>query len=132
VLSSLPPPPKALASLGRASAHVGPGKVVSVVEKGAYRLELAVDPNKAAVPNAFAVRITKDGKPVRGADVTATFTMLDMEMGQQAYRLAEEAPGVYRKSVPALVMVGRWGLQFEVQPPGGQPFSVLLLDRANG
>jgi len=34
--------------------------------------------------------------------------------------------------VPALVMVGHWGLQFEVQPRGGKPFTVLLVDRANG
>jgi copper transport protein len=132
LLSSLPPPAKALASLGKASAHVGPGKVVSVVKKNGYTLAFSVEPNKAAVPNAFAVRIAQDGKPVRGADVTTTFTMLDMEMGQQAYHLAEVAPGVYRKAVPALVMVGHWGLQFEVQPRGGKPFAVLLVDRANG
>ena len=108
------------------------GPVASVVKHGPYRLEFLVSPNKAAVPNSFALRITRGGSPVRGADVTTTFTMLDMEMGQQAYNLAEISPGVYSKAVPALVMVGRWGLQFEVRPPGGQPFSVLLVDRANG
>jgi copper transport protein len=132
ILSSLPPPAKALALLGKASAHVGPGRVVSVVKHGGYRLELHVSPNKAAVPNSFAIRLTRGGKPVRGADVTTTFTMLDMEMGQQAYHLTEQAPGVYVKSVPALVMVGRWGLQYEVQPPGAAPFTVLFVDRANG
>jgi copper transport protein len=132
VLSSLAPPAKALASLGKASAHVGPGQVIQVVRHAPYRLEFRVVPNKAAVPNAFAIRITRGGKPVRGADVTTTFTMLDMEMGQQAYRLDEISPGVYSKSVPALVMVGRWGLQFQVQPRGGTPFTVLLVDRANG
>jgi copper transport protein len=132
LLSSLAPPAKALASLGKPSAHVGPGEVIRVVQHGAYRLELRVLPNRAAVPSAFTIRITRGGKPVRGADVTTTFTMLDMEMGQQAYHFAEVGPGVYSKSVPALVMVGRWGLQFEVQPPGGKPFTVLLVDRANG
>jgi copper transport protein len=33
---------------------------------------------------------------------------------------------------PALVMVGHWGLSFQVTPHGGQPFTVLLVDRANG
>jgi hypothetical protein len=30
------------------------------------------------------------------------------------------------------VMVGHWGLQFEVTPPGGKPFVVTLLDKASG
>jgi hypothetical protein len=30
------------------------------------------------------------------------------------------------------VMVGHWGLSFEVTPKNGQPFTVLLVDRANG
>lgn len=132
VLSSLAPPAKALAEAGRATARVGPGPVSRVVERNGYRLEFRVSPNRAAVPNDFGVRIDRDGKPVRGADVTASFAMLNMEMGQQAYRLAETAPGVYRHSAPALVMVGHWGLEFEIRPPGRSPFDVLLLDRATG
>jgi copper transport protein len=132
VLSSLPPPSKALASVGKASAHVGPGPVTSMVSKNGYRIELHLAPNRAAVPNAFSVRITKNGRPVRGADVTAGFTMLDMEMGEQAYHLAETSPGVYAHSAPALVMVGHWGLSFDIQQPGKQPFDVLLVDKANG
>ena len=108
MLSSLPPPSKALASVGKASAHVGPGPVTNEVSRNGYRLQFHVAPNKAAVPNAFAVRVTRNGKPVRGADVTTSFTMLDMEMGEQAYHLAEISPGVYQHSAPALVMVGHW------------------------
>lgn len=132
VLSSLPPPPKALAGLGKVAAIVGPGRVASVVNRNGYRVELRVAPNKAAVDNAFGVRITKGGKPVTGADVTQTFTMLDMEMPTQAYRLREQSPGLYVKSAPALVMVGRWGLTFEVAPPGQAPFDVVFVDHANG
>ena len=132
VLSSLPPPAKALASIGNASAQVGPGRVVSVVSHGPYRLELRVSPNRAAQPNEFALRITRDGQPLRGAQVTSTFTMLDMEMGAQSYHLAEQAPGTYGKSLSSLVMVGRWGLSFQVQPPGGASFAVLFLDRTTG
>jgi copper transport protein len=132
VLTSLPPPAKALAAASKASARVGPGPVTEVVEKNGYRLEFHVAPNRAAVPNSFAVRITRDGKPVRGADVTTTFAMLDMEMGQQAYNLRETSPGLYQRSAPALVMVGHWGLSFEVTPRGAQPFTVILVDRATG
>ncbi len=132
ILSSLPPPPKALASIGSATAHVGPGPVSTAVDHGAYHLVVRVTPNKAAVPNLFSVAIAKGGQPVRGADVTMTFTMLDMEMGQISYHLPEVAPGVYGRSEPALVMVGHWGLSFEVRPPGAAPFTVLVVDRASG
>ena len=76
--------------------------------------------------------LTRDGKPVPGAEVITKFDMLDMEMGEQSYRLREQRPGVFSKSAPALVMVGHWGLQFEVTPPGGKPFVVTLLDKASG
>jgi copper transport protein len=55
-----------------------------------------------------------------------------MEMGQQAYQLKETAPGVYSRSTPALVMVGHWGLSFQIEPPGQTPFTVLVLDKAGG
>jgi copper transport protein len=55
-----------------------------------------------------------------------------MEMPSQSYRLAETAPGVYTHSGPALVMVGHWGLSFDIAPRGAQPFTVLFVDRANG
>jgi len=132
VLSSLPPPAKALAKVGGASAHVGPGPVTEVVTKNGYRVELHVSPNRAAAQNSFALRITRDGKPVRGAEVVIGATMLDMEMGTQSYALPETSPGVYSHAAPALVMVGHWGLSFDVTPKGQSPFSVLLVDRANG
>ena len=132
VLSSLPPPSKALASVGGAKAHVGPGPVNQVVSQNGYRLALRVSPNRAAVPNSFEVGITRGGQPVRKADVTVNFAMLDMEMGQQAYHLSETAPGIYGHAAPALVMVGHWGLSFQIAPPGQRPFTILLVDKANG
>jgi copper transport protein len=133
VLSSLAPPSKALAAIGSASGKVGPGPVARVVDEHGYRLELHVTPNRAAVPNDFEVRITRNGVPVRGAQVTATFAMLDMEMPQQSYLLAESSsPGAYRRAAPALVMVGHWGLSFEIVPRGAAPFTVVLVDRASG
>jgi copper transport protein len=131
-LSSLPPPAKALASSGNAVAHVGPGPVTEVVNKNGYRLQFQVTPNRAASVNTFALRITKGGKPVTHANVLAGFSMLDMEMGTQTYTLSEQAPGLYERFAPALIMVGHWGLSFEVTPPGKAPFTVLFVDRANG
>jgi copper transport protein len=132
VLSSLAPPAKALAGLGRIAAHVGPGPVTSSVVQNGYLVQFHVTPNRAAQENDFALTLKRDGRPVTGADVTATFAMLDMEMGQQAYQLKETQPGVYAHAAPALVMVGRWGITFSVEPPGGRPFDVVLVDRANG
>jgi copper transport protein len=131
-LSSLPPPSKALASVGSGTARVGPGAVRQVVNEDGFRIELRVSPNRAAVPNAFALRITRGGRPANVARVIAGFTMLDMEMGSQQYVLRRTAPGLYERSIPALVMVGHWGLAFEITPPGGQPFTVSFVDRATG
>ncbi len=132
VLASLPPPSSALARVQNVAARVGPGPVSEVIAKSPYRVRVRVTPNRAAVKNAFSVSLTRGGKPVQGAGVITKFDMLDMEMGEQSYRLRELRPGVFSKSAPALVMVGHWGLQFEVTPPGGKPFVVTLLDKAGG
>ena len=132
LLSSLAPPSKALARLGHVSAKVGPGPVSHVVTQSGYRLAFNIDPNRAALPNSFAVKITRDGKPVTHAGVVARFAMLDMTMSELSYRLPEKAPGTFSRSAPALVMVGHWGLTFEVTPPGKAPFDVTLLDHATG
>jgi len=132
VLASLPPPSSALARVQNVAARVGPGPVSEVIAKSPYRVRVRVTPNRAAVKNAFSVSLTRNGKPVQGAGVITKFDMLDMEMGEQSYRLRELRPGVFSKSAPALVMVGHWGLQFEVTPPGGKPFVVTLLDKAGG
>jgi copper transport protein len=132
VLSSLAPPSKALAAVGGASAHVGPGPVTESVVKNGYKLDIRVSPNRAAVPNSFSVHVTRNNRPVRGADVVMRFTMLDMEMGQQEYRLTETSPGTYTHAAPALVMVGHWGLGLDVAPPGHTPVDILVVDKANG
>ncbi|MGH3002470.1 MAG: FixH family protein [Gaiellaceae bacterium] len=132
MLSSLPPPSKALAEVGGASAHVGPGPFTSVVNKNGYTFRFHVAPNQAAVPNTFAVQISRGGKPVTGADVILSFAMLDMEMPNQEQHLSERSPGVYGAAAPTLVMVGHWGLSFAVTPAGGTPVTVLYVDHATG
>jgi copper transport protein len=132
VLTSLAPPSKALAKIGQASARVGPGPVAEKVTKNGYQVSVQISPNRAGMPDTFTVRVTRNGRPVRGATVVTRFDMLDMEMQSQSYALSEVAPGTYEKSAPALVMVGHWGLTFEIQPPGGAPFEVLLVDKASG
>lgn len=132
ILSSLAPPPPAFAEEGSALARVGPGKVASTVGRGGYKLQVLVDPNQAAAPDTFGLRLTRGGKPVNGADVTLTFAMLDMQMPSQEYQLAQTGPGLYARKAPALVMVGHWGLTFTITPKGGLPFTTLVVDRAGG
>ena len=132
VLSSLAPPPPAFALENSAIAKVGPGQVADTVKHAGYVLQVLVSPNKAAAPDSFALRITQNGQPVRGANVTLLFNHLEMEMPTQEYQLTETQPGVYSRAAPALVMVGRWGLTFQVTPPHGPPFTALIVDQANG
>jgi copper transport protein len=132
VLSSLAPPPPAFALENSAIAKVGPGRVADVVRHAGYELEVLVSPNKAAAPDSFALRITRGGQPVHGANVTLAFNHLEMQMPQQEYQLKEVQPGVYSRAAPALVMVGRWGLTFQVTPRNGSPFTALIVDQANG
>jgi copper transport protein len=132
VLSSLAPPPPAFALQNSALATVGPGRVARTVNRAGYRLQVLVSPNRAAAPDSFALRITKGGKPVRGANVTLALNHLEMQMPQQEYQLTENQPGIYARSAPALVMVGRWGLNFQITPKGGPPFTALIVDQADG
>jgi hypothetical protein len=64
--------------------------------------------------------------------VTLTFNHTEMQMPQQEYQLKEAQPGVYARAAPALVMVGKWALGFQITPPGGAPFTALILDQADG
>jgi copper transport protein len=132
VLSSLAPPPPAFALQNSALAQVGPGQVAKTINKDGYTLQLIVTPNKAVQPDRFALRITKGGQPVRGANVTLTLNHTEMQMPQQTYQLAETQPGLYSRAAPALVMVGKWALNFQVAPGGGTAFNALILDQANG
>jgi len=132
LLSSLAPPPPAFAEEGRATATVGPGRVARTVHQSGYTLKVLVDPNRAVAPNSFGLQITRNGRPVRGASVTIQFAMLDMQMPNQEYQLAETAPGIYTRKAPALVMVGHWGLSFTVTPKGAAPFTALIVDHATG
>jgi copper transport protein len=132
VLSSLAPPPPAFALGNSALVDVGPGQVAQTVRRAGYVLQVLVSPNRAQAPDTFALRITKNGQPVPGANVTLTFNHLEMQMPQEEYQLTETQPGVYSRAAPALIMVGRWGLTFQITPKNAPPFTALIVDHANG
>ncbi len=58
------------------------------------------------------------------ANVTLTFNHTEMQMPQQEYQLTETQPGVYSRAAPALVMVGKWALGFQIAPKGGPSFTL--------
>jgi copper transport protein len=132
ILTSLAPPSQALAKLGRTDAQVGPGAVARTFTRDGVRIQVGILPNRAAIDNAFAVRLQRGGTPVRHAQVTAQLDMLDMSMQQQAYTLAEVAPGVYRRSRPAFVMVGHWLLGYTIEIPGHKAIKLQVVDKAGG
>jgi len=132
VLSSLAPPPAALAEASSNLATVGPGRVASVVHTNGYALQVLVSPNTVGTVDSFGLRISRNGRPVRGANVTLAFDMLAMAMGHLEYQLVETAPGLYTRRAPALVMAGRWSLEFSIAPKRGAPFSALVIDHASG
>jgi len=132
VLSSLAPPPPAFAKENSSLATVGPGKVAATVKQNGYTLQVLVSPNKAVAPNSFALKVTRGGKPVVGADITLSFDMLAMEMPTQEFQLNETAPGIYSQKTSALVMVGPWALSFSITPKGGLPFEATIVDHAAG
>jgi copper transport protein len=132
ILTSVAPPSDALAKLGKADARVGPGAVARSVTRDGVRIQVGIRPNRAAIDNAFALRLQRGGKPVRNARVTAQLDMLDMSMQQQAFTLAEVSPGVYERRRPALVMVGHWLLAYTIEIPGRKPIQLQVVDKANG
>ena len=132
VLTSLPPPATALGRLGDAVARVGPGPVRRPVAHAGTNAVVRLTPNRAVQPMGFGVDLARGGAPLTGATVVARFDMLDMDMGQQAYKLREAGPGRYRRNGMPLLMVGNWGVTFEVTPPGGAPYSFVVVDHANG
>jgi hypothetical protein len=50
-----------------------------------------------------------------------------MEMPSQTYTLPQTAPGTYARTIPALVMVGHWGLALTVGT-----VTTTIVDRAGG
>ena len=132
ILTSIAPPSQALARAGKADGKVGPGVVARTFTRNGVRIEVGVRPNRAAIDNAFTLRLQRAGKPVRNARITTQLDMLDMSMQQQAYTLPETSPGVYERKRPALVMVGHWLLDYTIEIPGSKPIRLQVIDKADG
>ncbi|HEY8868102.1 MAG TPA: hypothetical protein VIM30_01780 [Candidatus Limnocylindrales bacterium] len=120
------------ATRGNASVAVGPGPVTTVLSSRPYQLELRLTPNRAALPGTVSVKLLKGGRPVNGARVRLTFSILEMDMGKLSGLLPQTAPGRHAHAGRVLGMGGRWGLRFGVAPPGATPFSLTVVDQMGG
>jgi hypothetical protein len=109
---------------------VGPGPVKTLVRTQPYRVTLGLTPNRASVHSRLSVKFTDAGRSLRGASVTATFSMPVMNMwGVLTTRLEPVGNGTYATSLPVLGMAGPWQLRLRVAAPGGRPISLTVNDR---
>ncbi len=69
VLTSLPPPARALAEVGGVDAHVGPGAVATTVDHGAVHAPPSPSRRtRRPRPTCSALHLTRSGAPVHGRD----------------------------------------------------------------
>ena len=95
-------------------ASLRPSKKPATCSRCSYRR------TRQSPPDSFALRISKNGQPLRGANVTLTFNHTEMQMPQQEYQLTETQPGSsHPRATAALVMVGKWALAFQITPKTG-------------
>jgi hypothetical protein len=113
-------------------AVVGPGPVGVALPAGHYRIGFHLTPNLASQTGRVSVSLREGGRPVAGARVRMTVTMLDMNMGGFTVQLPERASGTYTRMFPVVGMSGRWGFRLDIRPAHGRAFSVALADRMLG
>jgi hypothetical protein len=105
---------------------VGPGAFSTAIARDGYRVAVRVSPNRASTPNRVSVSVSRDGVPVRDADVRLTANMETMDMGVAHYQL--DGTSVYSTRSPAWYMPGRWQLVVSVRPAGAPRVDVALDD----
>ena len=85
----------------------------------------ASSPNRAAVPNAFSVAISKGGRACSRRGRHRDLHHARHGDGTARVPPARDRAGSLRRDRrPALVMVGHWGLSFEIRPRGAASFTV--------
>jgi hypothetical protein len=122
----------ALASAVVLATSVGPGPVSTSVPAGAYSVAVRLTPNLASRTGSISVAVTRRGRPVAGARVRLTVSMLDMNMGSFTLPLPERRAGTYARMFPVVGMSGRWGFRLDVTMRRGRAFRLLLADRMLG
>ncbi len=89
-------------------------------------LEIAPHPIRAMTDLRLAARVREGGRPVDGAEVTVSFAMRGMFMGENRASLAPEGAGSYAgKAVLVRCPSGRgdWSAEVRVTRPGTPPAS---------
>ena len=128
-----PPPPKALAQEGGALARVGPGPGRAGRHEDGYTLKLAGRARTAPpcpTPSRVEDHTRREAGPRRRRHRSRS-RCSTWRWASRSTTSTETSPGVYSRPAPALVMVGHWGLSFQVTPKGGHRSTALVVDRAD-
>jgi hypothetical protein len=107
----------------------------AVVSAHGYEVVLTRELNRASAASPVAVRVSRRGRAIAGAQVSITYSMPSMGMwAAYTSRLSPDARvrGRYRAREAVLGMPGAWRLRITVKPQRGAAFSVAVSDRMHG
>jgi YtkA-like len=108
--------------------RLSPGPLATVLNLHGFQVAVHLTPNQPARPETVSVQLSHAGRPVNGARVRLTFSMLDMpEMGALTGLLPQTKPGTYSRPAPTL-MAGHWQIRVQVTPRDTKPFSATITD----
>lgn len=91
-----------------------------VASASPWKMDLNTDPTKPEFnkDTKFRLKLTDpDGKPVSGADVTASLVMPLMDMGKNEFRLADIGNGLY-EGTGKFTMAGPWNVTVSAKAAG--------------
>jgi hypothetical protein len=125
--ATAPPAPAASTGPVVIRVSVGPGAASTTAVQGAFRLKVALTPNRVGKPLAIVATLTEDGA-ASDATIDLTAAMLDMQMARPPVEVGSLKHGVLRARWSGIGMAGRYGLAFTVTPTDAEPFVVVLVD----
>lgn len=93
-----------------------------------YEVAVTVEPYPLVNfdPADVAFTLTRDGRPVTDATLTATYDMLYMKHGPFPLAMTAAADGTYRGPEYYFFMFGPWGITTTVQAPGADPMTFTI------
>jgi hypothetical protein len=112
------------------TTSVAAGRMSASVQGRPYRAGLRLTPNRASARNRLSLLLSSNGRAVRGASVTVSFSMPAMNMWQAfTVRLKPSHTGTYTASVPVVGMAGLWQLRVDVGVPHTARATLIVDDR---
>jgi hypothetical protein len=113
------------------SRRVGPGRCAAAWRRRARARSSASSRTRGA-PMGFGRRPRARRRAADRRDRRRALRHARHGHGPAGYKLARGRARPYRRNGMPLLMVGNWGVTFEVTPPAGAPYSFVVVDQANG